>query len=155
MTRPKNRALPPKKEGDEKDDEVIIPEVVEQSHFVTPQTIQILIKEDKQGDIQDLINMELDYNKKRLEIIREHAVLHPDAIERRKGKDFNRTSYFILILISIGLLIAAPFVNIAVGATFGVIIILIICGVLLNAREREMDLKGMLQLFEAILRRKQ
>jgi hypothetical protein len=51
--------------------------------------------------------------------------------------------------------LATPFVNVTIAAAFAILCILIVCGVLLNGRERELDLPGFVKLFSAIVKREQ
>lgn len=44
-----------------------------------------------------------------------------------------------------------PFVSLAVAAINGTIGTLIVCGILVNARERELDLQGFLKLINLVV----
>jgi len=145
-------ALPPKSDDDQ---DAIIGEIVEDvPKLVTSQTVQILIQQDKQGDLKALLDTELEYNKRRFEIIRDHKNLDPDAIDHRKTRAFRRHVYGVLVAAAIALFMAMPFVNLVAAGIFGTIGMIIICGVMLNARDRELDLAGMLQMIQAVLRRR-
>ncbi len=146
------KQLPAKTNSTDDDSEVIIPEIVDTPNLVTSQVVQILIKEDKQGDLKELLETELEYNKKRFEIIRDHKKQDPDAVDHRKTKAFRRQVYGVLLVFAFGLFIAMPFVNLVAGGTFGIIAMIIICGALLNARDRELDLAGMIQMIQAVLK---
>lgn len=149
------KQLPPQSTPNEEDDDVIIPEIVDNApNLVTPQIVQILIQENKQGDLQALLDTELNYNKQRFEIIRHHKEHDVDAVDHRKTKQFRRQVYGCLLVVAIGLFLAMPFVNLVAAGIFGTIGMIIICGAMLNARDRELDLAGMLQMIQAILQRR-
>jgi len=151
--RPGQKALPAGNQND--DDDVIIPEIVDSApKLVTAQVVQILIKEDKQDDLKGLLDTELEYNEKRFKIIRDHKEADPDAVESRKTRASRRHIYWALVAIAAVVLIAMPFVNLVAAGIFGTIGMIIICGVMLNARDRELDLAGMLQMIQAILKRR-
>jgi len=138
------------------DDDAIVGEIVEPaSKLVTPQTVNILIEQNKQDDLKQLLETELNYNKLRYEIIRENKQLDPDAVDHRKTRAFRRQSYGVLIGVAVGLFFTMPFVNLVAAGIFGTIGMIIVCGVMLNARDRELDLAGMLQMIQAILKRRQ
>lgn len=148
------KALPEKPETSPEDD-VKIPEVVDVApKLVTSQVVQVLVQENKQNDLKGLLDTELEYNKKRFEIIRKHKELDPDAIEHRKTKASRRHIYWALVVIATGLLVSMPFINLVAAGIFGTIGMIIICGVMLNARDRELDLAGMLQMIQAIANRR-
>jgi hypothetical protein len=151
MARSRDRRELPKQSGDkDKDDDMIIPEIVNPPPLVTPHIIEIYIKEDKQDDLERLLDAEVEYNRKRFAVIREHLVQHPDGIENRKTKAFRRVQYGILLGILGVLLLTMPYIPLSATAVFGVISILIVSGVLVNARERELDLKGFIKIITTI-----
>lgn len=145
------KALPAAKNGD---DGAILGEIVDTPTFVTPQVVTVLIEGDKEDDLEKLLEAELKYNEKRFAIIRAHKDQDPDAVEHRKTRAFRRHAYMVLLFTAVGILIAMPFVNLVTAGVFGTIGMIIVCGVMLNARDRELDLAGMLKMIQAILRRK-
>jgi hypothetical protein len=74
-----------------------------------------------------------------------------DAAEYRRTAAFRRRTYTMMLLIAVGLLAAMPFVNIAAAGVFGTVAMMIVCGSMLNARDREPDLQGLLQVIQEIL----
>ncbi len=100
--------------------------------LINAQIVQILIQNNHPDQVKALMEADLDYNSRRLEIVRKHAEEHPDAKENRRVVTFRRIQYITLLCLLPPLLIAAPFVSFAVAATFGMIAILIISGVLLK-----------------------
>src|ERR1051326_2896275 len=86
---------------EEKDDEdVIIPEVVDQQQLVNQHTIQIFVEQNKEGELQTFLNTVVEYNERRLAVMREHADKHPDAIEMRKSRKSRRNQYLILLALA-------------------------------------------------------
>lgn len=66
--------------------------------LITSQVIQISIeKEHGLEEVQKLFNAELDYNRRRLEILREHAENDPDAVEERRTKRFRRGVFMVTL----------------------------------------------------------
>ncbi len=144
------RALPPA--SDNADDDVIIGEVVN-PQLVNARTIEKFAEQDRnKEDFKDFLATVNNFTREQAAINREHAGQHPDAIDHRKTKAFRRYCYIALISFAGALIIAMPFVNLVVAGTFGIIVTLIVCGVMLNARDRELDLGGMLQMIQAIIR---
>ena len=141
------------------DNKPITPEIVlpisGQNKLINAQIVQILIEKNNPDEIERLMKAELDYNEKRFAILREHSEKDPDSIEERNTSNFRRVQYKCLIVVLIGLLIAAPFVNLTIAAAFAILCILIVCGLLLNGRERELDLPGFVKLFSAIIKREE
>jgi hypothetical protein len=148
---------PPASSSD--DNKPFTPEIVlplpGQGKLITTQIVQILIEKNNPDEIERLMKAELDYNEKRFAILREHSEKDPDSIEERNTSNFRRVQYKCLIGILIGLLLAAPFVNLTIAAAFAILCILIVCGLLLNGRERELDLPGFVKLFSAIIKREE
>jgi hypothetical protein len=147
-----------RQEGDERPEgaasEVVFPSAPNVP-LINAEIVQILIQNNNPDEVRRLMDADLAYNKERLAIIREHADQHPQAKEDRKTISFRRTQYVIMLVVLVGLLAAMPFVSLAVAATFGILCILIVSGVLLNGREREFDLAGFVQLLGTIVRREQ
>jgi len=162
MATKKNKSLQPtpppspQKRDDEKQ-EVITPEVVLPSSVNVPlinaEIVQILLKENNQEEIERLMKADLDYNEKRLAIIRQHAAEHPDAIEARKTRQSGRTQYTVLLGLAVLLLLLMPSVSLAIAIIFGTIVTLIVGGILVNARERELDLQGFIKLINVVIGR--
>lgn len=123
--------------------------------LINAQIIQILVEKEDSEHVEKLLKAELDYNKQRLAILREHAEHHPDAKEERSTKTFRRTQYSFLLVVLLLLLVAMPFVSLAVASVFGILCILIVSGVLLNARERDVDLASFVKIINMIVGRKQ
>jgi Flp pilus assembly protein TadB len=134
--------------------EVILP-VPGSNKLITAQIIQILIEKNNPDEVERLMKAELDYNEKRFAILREHSEKDPDSMDERETSRFRRVQYKCLIAVLVGLLLATPFVNVTIAAAFAILCILIVCGVLLNGRERELDLPGFVKLFSAIVKREQ
>jgi hypothetical protein len=77
-------------------------------HLINPTIVQILIEGNKPEEVMELMRAELDYNRERLEIVRDHAEKHPDYKDDRRNKQFRRAQYTFLmlyVLISSGILI--------------------------------------------------
>lgn len=123
--------------------------------LINAQIVQILIEKDNPDEIQKLMRMELDYNKERFEIMRDHSKHHPEAIEARKTRQFRRTQYMALMAVLFVLIAAMPFSAFPVAATFGLVCVLIVAALSLNGREREVDLGGFVKVLTAIVKRDQ
>lgn len=134
--------------------EVIFP-VPGSNKLITAQIVQILIEKDNPDEVERLMKAELEYNEKRFAILREHSQKDPDSIDERETSRFRRMQYKCLIGVLVGLLIAIPFVSVPIAASFTILSILIVCGVLLNGRERELDLPGFVKMFSAIVKREE
>jgi len=122
--------------------------------LINAHIIQILIEKEDIGDVEKLMNLELSYNEKRLEIIRRNAEEHPDAKLTRENKRFRKTQMIALITLLFGMVGAMPFVSIAVDGLFGILCMLIVVGCVLNARDRDVDLKALVELFSVVLKKK-
>lgn len=147
-------------EGSENSDEETEPASpsvlqVPENPLINAQIIQILVETGSPAEVEKLMQLDLEYNKHRFEIIREHASQHPDAIKSIKRESFRRTQYHALILALFFLLVAMLFVAFPLVAIFGFICVLIVAALSLNGREREVDLGGFVQLLSTIVRRKQ
>jgi len=152
MSRRNQRALPPKK--DENDDDAIEGEIVNPNPQINSRILEKFAEKDREHeDLERFLGTVTKFNKENLATNREHSELHPDAIDHRKTKAFRRHCYGALFVFASGLVIAMPFVNLVVAGTFGIIVMLVICGVMLNARDREMDLSGFLQMIKTIAQR--
>jgi len=132
--------------------EVVLPTTAN-APLINAEIVQILIQNNHPDQVNALMKADLDYNQRRLEIIREHAAQHPDAIEGRKTRQARRHQYMALLALGSVLLLVMPFVPIAIGAIFGTVVTLIICGILVNARERELDLQGFIKLINIVIGR--
>ena len=128
---------------------------VPENSLINAQIIQILIETGASAEVEKLMRLDLEYNKQRLEIIREHSSRHPDEIESRRAKTFRRTQYQALMLALFFLLVAMLFVALPLAAIFASICVLIIAALSLNGREREVDLSGFVKLLSTIVRREQ
>jgi hypothetical protein len=123
--------------------------------LIDAHTVQTLIQNEHSAEqLTRLIDADLSYNKQRLEIIREHALKHPDLIDLRKIRRYRRTQYAVLLALACALSASMPFVSLVVTAIFATITMLIVCGVLFNARDREMDSQGFLKLINIVIGRK-
>ncbi len=146
----------PQSEATDDDKDAITSEIIlsptTSVSLINAEIVQILIKhENSAEEIRRLMDADLTYNKQRLEIIREHAAQHPDAIDGRKAKQSRRNQYSVLLGLACILLFTMPFVSLAVAAINGTIGTLIVCGILVNARERELDLQGFLKLINVVV----
>jgi hypothetical protein len=158
----RNQAIAKKESKNLQDEPIIldaepIMESAGSSTIITTKIVEILVRRDEQSSVEELkqlLDAELTYNKRRFEIFREHADLHPDAKEERETKRFRRTQYLILMIFLAPLLGAIPFVSIGAGFLFGTIAMLIVAGVLLNGRERELDVGAFVKMITAITKRK-
>jgi len=139
-------------EGQPIDPEVLLP-VPTARPLINAQIIQILIEKDNPDEIEKLMRLELDYNKERFEIMRDHSKHHPEAIESRKTRQFRRVQYIALIAVMFALIVAMPFVAFPVAATFGLVCVLIVAALSLNGREREVDLGGFVKVLTTIVKR--
>jgi hypothetical protein len=97
---------------------------------------------------------ELDYNRERLKILREHAIDDPDAIEGRRARRFRRTQYKCLILLLFIIVAMAPFVNLGSAALYGTLSMLIVAGLIFNGRDRDMDTESLLELLRELVGRR-
>jgi hypothetical protein len=155
MSQPENKGL---QKPDQNKSATIEPEFIlsgAAEPLINARIVQILLERNDPEEVERLMKAELDYNEKRLQILRENAEKHPDAIEERETRRFRRWQYKALISLLFLLVGAAPFVPLAVSATFGILCILIVSGVLVNAREREIDLAGLVKIINVIIGRKQ
>ncbi len=149
----RQRALPPKKE-DEKDDDVIVGEVVN-PQLVNQKVIEKFADRDEPEELERFLKTINNFTREQAEIAREHADKHPDAIDHRNNRSFRRLCYSVLLVFAGGLIITMPLVNLVVAGTFGIIAMLIICGVMLNARDRELDLSGFLKMIQTVINRRE
>jgi uncharacterized membrane protein len=150
MTRAKNRGLLPKKD-DDNEDNIIQGEVVN-PQLVNQRVIEKFAERDRDHvDFERFLRTVNNFTREQASISREHAEQHPDAIENRNNKVFRRQQYAILLLFLGVLLVTLPFAPLAAATVFGVICIIIVCGVLVNARERELDLSGFVKIITTIL----
>ena len=98
---------------------------------------------------------ELDYNRERLSILREHTELHPDAIEDRKNKSFRRTQYLFLMLFDLAIIASLPFTQIAVAISLCSLALIITSGIVINGRDRDNDSEILGKLVDKLIRRDQ
>jgi hypothetical protein len=99
--------------------EVLPPET--EPPLINARIIQILVEKEDSEHVEKLLNAELDYNKRRFEIMREHAEHHPDAKAERQTRAFRRTQYSFLLIVLLLLLVSLPFVSLAVASVFGIL----------------------------------
>lgn len=139
------------KTGPKPDDpEILLPVP---GRLINARIIQVLVEKDTPEEVERLMKLDLDYNERRLAIIRNHDDKDPDSIEERHNSRFRRFQYECLLLLLPFLLVGAMFASVLIVTGFLSLCILIVCGVLLNGRERELDLTGFVRLLTAILRR--
>lgn len=122
-------------------------------HLINQYIVQLLVEKDSPEEIKELMRAELDYNKERLGIMREHAEKHPDAIEDRKAKGFRRTQYAFLMVIVPVLLIVIFFLPTAIALALCTIVMIIIAGIVLNGRDRDSDSEALIKLLDKLTRR--
>lgn len=120
----------------------------ENGNLINQTIVQILVERDNPDEIKDLMRAELDFNRERLSIIREHAEKHPDAIEDRKVKKFRRVQYNFLMIFALGLLGAMFFVPTAIALILGAIEGLILAGIVVNGRDRDNDSEVLAKVIE-------
>lgn len=131
----------------------ILPNEQDNSHLINQTIVQILIEKDNSDEIKELIRAELDYNRKRLDIVREHTELHPDAIEERKSIRFRRFQYVFLMLFLVTLLPTIFFMPTAIALALSTIAMIITAGIVLNGRDRDDDSKALLSLLSKLTKR--
>lgn len=149
-----NRILPDKSNpGQHQDSQLTNPQIQVSDIRITQQIIRILVDKHNPQDVKDLMQAENVVFRERLEIIREHAEHHPDAKEERATIKFRRSQYGWLSFIGPALLVAIPFVTIEVAAIFGIIAIMIIGAIILNARDRDFDINSLTDMINTIIRR--
>lgn len=124
--------------------------------IINARIVEILVKKDTDptDELKRLLDAEIDYNRQRFEIIRNHSKNDPDAIEDRSTKRFRRTQYLILLGVLPLILLAIPFVSIAAAVIFGTLSTIIVSGVLLNGRDREVDMSALVDVLKAIIGKK-
>lgn len=103
--------LPAKEERKPNDDDAIREIVENHQQLVNQQVIQIFVEHGKTDELHHFLNSVVSYNERRLEILRDHAARHPDAIESRNGKTWRRKQYVVLLLLAVVLLLCVPFVS--------------------------------------------
>ena len=135
----KNTALPTPFEGDQK--------------IISERIVHTTIQKESQAAVQELLNAELSYFGERLELIRKHAELHPDAIEDRKTKSFRRQSYGWLLFLDLACALGIYFSSVSNAVILGIIAVTITIGVLFNARERDIDFVNVIQLIDQFRRK--
>lgn len=127
----------------------------ENGHLINQTIVQILVEKGDPNEIEKLMQAELNFNRERLSILREHTELHPDAIEDRKSKRFRRVQYFFLMALLPPLLGIIYFAQMAVAIALCSMAMLIVVGVVLNGRDRDNDSEILVKLIEKILRTRQ
>lgn len=125
------------------------------ARLINARIIQVLVEKDTPEEVERLMQLDLDYNERRLAIIRNHEDKDPNSIEERHNSRFRRFQYKCLLLLLPFVLVGAVFAPLFVSAGFSLLCILIVCGILLNGRERELDLTGFVKLLTAIVKREE
>lgn len=152
-TRP-GRQLPSAKDTSD-DGDAILAEFVDNRQLVSPQTIEKFAERDRDHeDFERFLETVNNFVSRQQALNREHAEKHPDAIEIRKGQNFRRIQYVCLLALVPFILFGLLYVPLAVASIFGIILILIVSGVLVNGRDREMDLNGFIKMIHSIVGRK-
>jgi hypothetical protein len=127
----------------------------ENGHLINTTIVQILVERNNPEEVKDLIRAELDYNKERLSILREHAEKHPDAIEERKTRKFRRTQYWFLMGFLTVLLGVICFVPVVIAISLCALAMIIVAGVVLNGRDRDNDSEMLVKILDKIMVNKQ
>lgn len=154
MTHRARKSLPSQKNSAEREDDAILGEVVN-PQLVNSRTIEKFADKDREHeDLERFLSTINNFTREQASIVREHAEKHPDAIEHRNTKQFRRQQYSYLLIISVILLAVLPISPLAVVVIFGMVAMVIISGILVNARERELDLKGFITIIKTIVGRK-
>lgn len=142
----------PKAEQDD-GQEPIVGELV-QTNLVSPQTIEMWAESDRNhADFERFLATVGSFTASQMQLNREHATLHPDAVEQRKTQHFRRVQYVVLLCLLPLMIVASVFVPLPVAAFLGIICVLIVSGVLVNGRDREMDLNGFIRMVHSIVGR--
>lgn len=139
-------ATPPGERGDNDEGELL-----SGRRLLTPQVLQIAITQYAPEQVEKLLRTDLEYNEKRLQIIREHAEKHPDLLEDRKTKRFRRGLYVFLVILALILLRSMPFIALPIASLFGVCGLMIVAGTLINARDRDSDVKEIVLTVKRVL----
>ena len=100
--------------------------------LINARIIQVLVEKDTPEEVERLMKLELDYNEKRLAIIRNHEDKDPDSIEERHNSRFRRFQYKCLLLLLPFVLVGSVFAPMIVATGFLFLCVVIVCGVLLN-----------------------
>ena len=160
--RKRNRSLQKHKDGtiepsDKTGPKPLEPEIIlpVPGTLINARIIQVLVEKDTPDEVERLMKLDLDYNERRLAIIRNHKDKDPDSIEERHNSRFRRFQYKCLLLLLPFLLVGTMLAPRTIAAGFLLLCVLIVLGVLLNGRERELDLTGFVRLFTSILKREE
>ena len=145
--KPKQLPKKPSQEGE------LLSSLPDNGHLINQSIVQILVERNKPNEVQELMRAELDYNRERLEILREHTKNHPDAIEDRKAKRFRRIQYLFLMAFLPVLLTVIYFMPTAIAIALCSLAMMIVAGIVLNGRDRDNDSEVLLKLFEKLARR--
>ena len=133
----------------------LMPQNSDTGHLINQTIVQILVEKDNPDEIKDLMRAELDYNRERLEILREHTQLHPDAIEDRKTKSFRRTQYAFLMFFLLCLIGAIFFTPVTTSLPLSAIAMIVTSGVVLNGRDRDNDSEALISILNKLIKRSQ
>lgn len=139
------------------DDDAILGELVESAPaLVSQRAIEKFAERDRDHeDLERFLQTINNFTKQQLELNREHAEKHPDAIEGRKTQNFRRLQYVVLLCMLPFILGALVYVTLPVATVLGIIGVLITSGVLVNGRDREMDLNGFVRMIHSIVGRRE
>jgi hypothetical protein len=148
MSEKQLRRQPPK-EG------VVLPISSDNGHLINQTIVQILVEKNAPEEVKELMKAELDYNRERLSILREHAENHPDAIEERRGKRFRRTQYLFLMAFLPVLVSAIYYMPTAIALALCTMAMMITAGIILNGRDRDGDSESLIKLIEKLLARRE
>ena len=121
-------------------------------HLINQNIVQILVERNNPDEVEKLMRAELDYNRERLSILREHESLNPEAIEDRKGKKFRRIQYLFLMGLLPILLVIIYLTPTVIAISLCAMAMMIIVGIVLNGRDRDNDSEILVQLIEKLLR---
>lgn len=116
--------------------------------------IKVMVNERYTAEeINKLMAADLDYTKNMLELKREHADKHPDAIEYRKSKKFGRFQYlFLMAIVVVGFAaIVSGKATVLASSVIGVMLVMAVAAIALNGRERDDDSSILLKLLEKII----
>ena len=143
------RRLPPAKPAKEGE---LMSNSPDNGHLINQYIVQMLVEKDSPEEIKDLMKAELDFNRERLAIVREHAALHPEAIEDRATKGFRRVQYSFLMGLTLVLLPLIFFSPISTALTLCAILTIVVSAIAVNGRDRDNDSDTLISLLDKIIR---
>ncbi len=118
--------------------------------IISERVIRITVEKESAEAAEKLFESASRFQERNLEAIRNHAKEHPDAIEERKTKSFRRLQYGWLLAFLVPLGVGIYFTNVVNSVIFGLLTLIITIGVLLNARERDIDFKHIIEMLRSI-----